>query len=92
MACTRDVCWSNAAELFYDADFDLMYSRQQQAMCGRSDGAYPYALLVYTGKITIAINLDESNDCRAGSLRPSSDNASGIESGRHNRAPEDITE
>ncbi len=92
MACTRDVCWSNAAELFYDVDFDLMYSRQQQAMCGRSDGAYPYALLVYTGKITIAINLDEGNDCRSRSPCSREDNTSATEAEYHNRAPEDITE
>jgi hypothetical protein len=92
MACTRDVCWSNAAELFHDVDFDLMYSIQQRTICGGTDSAYPYVLLVYTGKITIAINLDDGRTGHSSDRQRDRKGEASREAGRSGRPSEDITE
>ena len=62
MASTNDMCWSNSEELFTDLDLDALYSVQSERVAGNAPDQYPYMVLVYTGKITIAINLERQFD------------------------------
>jgi hypothetical protein len=57
MASIEDLCWTNAADLFGDLDLDDLYVRQVNVFGAAADHTYPYFLVVYTGKITIGINL-----------------------------------
>jgi hypothetical protein len=57
MASIEDLCWTNAEDLFGDLDLDDLYVRQVDVFGAASDQSYPYFLVVYTGKITIGINL-----------------------------------
>jgi hypothetical protein len=57
MASVVDLSWTNTAELFRDVDLDALYLRQLESMGGNPDSGYPYHILVFTGKITIGINL-----------------------------------
>ena len=43
-----------------DIDLDSLYERQLRAIGSTHTRNYPYLLLVYTGKITIGINLGNS--------------------------------
>lgn len=47
----------NAEDLFEDLDLDDLYVRQVDLFGAAADHTYPYCLVVYTGKITIGINL-----------------------------------
>jgi len=57
MASIVDLCWTSSEDLFRDLDLDALYSRQLRTVGGDSCPKYPYLVLVYTGKITIGINL-----------------------------------
>jgi len=57
MASVGDLCWTTSADLFRDVDLDFLYVRQLEVMGVKDRGEYPFHLLVFTGKITIGINL-----------------------------------
>lgn len=57
MASTVDLCWTTAEDLMREVDLDSLYERQVRAIGATRNENYPYLLLVYTGKITIGINL-----------------------------------
>jgi hypothetical protein len=57
MASVSDLCWTTSADLFRDVDLDFLYLRQLDAMRVKDREEYPFHLLVFTGKITIGINL-----------------------------------
>ncbi len=57
MASVADLCWTTCADLFRDVDLDFLYVRQLEVMGVKDRGEYPFHLLVFTGKITIGINL-----------------------------------
>jgi hypothetical protein len=62
MASIVDLCWTSSEDLFQDLDLDALYARQAQTVGGDSCPKYPYLVLVYTGKITIGINLGDGFD------------------------------
>jgi len=57
MGSVGDLCWTTSADLFRDVDLDFLYVRQLEVMRGKDPREYPFYLLVFTGKITIGINL-----------------------------------
>ncbi|MFH1115161.1 MAG: hypothetical protein V1792_14715 [Pseudomonadota bacterium] len=57
MASIADLCWTTAEDLMRDLDLDSLYVRQLRVLDGNANPAYPYLILVFTGKITIGINL-----------------------------------
>jgi hypothetical protein len=57
MASIGDLCWTSSEELFSDIDLDDLYARQILAIGADRCPRYPYLLLVFTGKITIGINM-----------------------------------
>ena len=57
MACTSDLCWNYSEDLFRDVNLDSLFALQQSALGGENCESYPYLLLLYTGKITIGIDL-----------------------------------
>ena len=57
MASIEDLCWTNAEDLFGDLDLDDLFVRQVDVFGAAADHSYPYFLVVFTGKITIRINL-----------------------------------
>jgi len=59
MASIVDLCWTSSEDLFEDLDLDALYARQLRTTGGDSCPNYPYLVLVYTGKITIGINLGD---------------------------------
>jgi hypothetical protein len=67
MASIVDLCWTSSEDLFEDLDLDALYTRQAQTVGGDSCPRYPYVVLVYTGKITIALNLGNEFEPRRGS-------------------------
>lgn len=71
MASIVDLCWTSSEDLFQDLDLDALYARQVQTVGGDSCPKYPYLVLVYTGKITIGINLGDGFE-PAGAARYSS--------------------
>jgi hypothetical protein len=66
MASIVDLCWTSSEDLFRDLDLDALYSRQLRTVGGDSCPSYPYLVLVYTGKITIGINLGDRYELREG--------------------------
>lgn len=57
MSSISDLCWTDCADLFRKVELRRMYSHQKQVLGGGGNSGYPFLILVYTGKITIAINL-----------------------------------
>jgi|GEM_PF-5958090 len=57
MASISELCWTSAEDLFRELDLDSLYARQVAVLGSFSSRNYPYLVLVYTGKITIGINL-----------------------------------
>ncbi len=57
MGSVDALSWSNAADLFEDLDLDTLYMRQVNVINKDVCKHYPYTLLVYSGKITLGINL-----------------------------------
>jgi hypothetical protein len=69
MASIADLCWTTAEDLMRDIDLDSLYLRQLRVLGGDDNHKYPYLILIFTGKITIGINL--SNGCNGeGGLGP----------------------
>jgi hypothetical protein len=66
MASIVDLCWTSSEDLFEDLDLDALYTRQLQIVGGDACPKYPYLVLVYTGKITIGINLGDGFELREG--------------------------
>lgn len=58
MASIVDLSWTNSEDLFDGVNLDTLYMIQHERVIGRNSGEYPYMILLHTGKITIAINLD----------------------------------
>ncbi len=57
MGSTSELCWTSAEDLFRELDLDSLYARQVAVLGSFSSRNYPYLVLIYTGKITIGINL-----------------------------------
>jgi len=66
MASIVDLSWTTSEDLLEDIDLDALYARQLEAIGGRHYNNYPYLILVYTGKITIGINLGTGFEPSAG--------------------------
>lgn len=81
MASIVDLCWTNSQDLFADVDLYSLYVRQLRALGAEADGDYPYHILIYTGKITIGINLGPRSDVTRGQIL-----FQDIGKGRHNNA------
>ena len=66
MASIDGLCWTAAEELFRDLDLDELYMRQIAALDLRDNHDYPYAVVIFTGKITLGISLGTTlaNDLR----------------------------
>jgi len=60
MASTAELCWTHSEELFRDVDLDALFERQHRALRSENCTEYPYLILVYTGKVTIGIELGNS--------------------------------
>lgn len=73
MASIVDLCWTSSEDLFQDLDLDALYSRQIRTVAGDSCSKYPYLVLIYTGKITIGINLGDGFEPRDGTCGNSQD-------------------
>lgn len=61
MASIADLRWTTAEDLVRDIDLDTLYLRQLSVLGGVDNHKYPYLILIFTGKITIGINL--GNGC-----------------------------
>ena len=57
MASIAGLCWTAAEDLFRDLDLDELYTRQIAALDLRDNRDYPYAVVIFTGKITLGISL-----------------------------------
>ena len=57
MGSTSELCWTSVEDLFRELDLDSLYARQVAVLGSFSSRNYPYLVLIYTGKITIGINL-----------------------------------
>jgi hypothetical protein len=70
MASIAGLCWTAAEELFRDLDLDELYMRQIAALDLRDNRDYPYAVVIFTGKITLGISLGTAlaNDLRTRGL------------------------
>jgi hypothetical protein len=73
MASIVDLCWTSSEDLFEDLDLDALYARQFRTVGGDACSKYPYLVLVYTGKITIGINLGDGFELREGARHHSQD-------------------
>ncbi|MGB6065847.1 MAG: hypothetical protein WBG50_13670 [Desulfomonilaceae bacterium] len=71
MASIVDLCWTSSEDLFENLDLDALYARQVRTVGGASCPKYPYLILVYTGKITIGINLGRGFEQQEAALRQS---------------------
>ncbi len=69
MASIADLCWATAEDLMRDIDLDSLYVRQLRVLGGNANPAYPYLILIFTGKIMIGINLGNGYDGREGQGR-----------------------
>lgn len=68
MASIVDLCWTNSQDLFADVDLCSLYVRQLRSLGAERNREYPYHLLIYTGKITIGINLGPRSDVTRGQI------------------------
>ncbi|MBI5569769.1 MAG: hypothetical protein HY914_07480 [Desulfomonile tiedjei] len=70
MASIAGLCWTAAEDLFRDLDLDELYMRQIAALDLRDNRDYPYAVVIFTGKITLRISLGTTlaRDQRTGAL------------------------
>lgn len=59
MASIVDLCWMTSEELFMDVDLDDLYLRQIRVLGADQGRAYPYLLLIHTGKITVSVSLGD---------------------------------
>ncbi len=75
MASISELCWTSAEDLFKELDLDGLYARQVAVLGSFSSRNYPYLVLIYTGKITIGINL--VNACEDGDYSGRSDRMAG---------------
>jgi hypothetical protein len=57
MGSVNELCWTSAEDLFTELNLDSLYARQVRVLGPFSSSSYPYLILIYTGKITIGINL-----------------------------------
>lgn len=62
MGSTSELSWTSAEDLFRELDLDSLYARQVAVLGSFSSRNYPYLVLIYTGKITIGINLVNARD------------------------------
>lgn len=71
MASIVDLCWATAEDLFRDLDLDDLYMRQINVLGLTDNQRYPYLVVVYTGKISLGINLGHNlgSANRSGSLQ-----------------------
>lgn len=73
MATIRDMCWAGSEELFEDVDLRRLQQGQRELLIGGTDNPYPDLLLVHTGKISIAINLECDDELWAETGPPTND-------------------
>lgn len=66
MASIVDLCWTTAEDLMRDVDLDSLYIQQLRVLGGNDNRKYPYLILIFTGKITIGINLGNGCNGEAG--------------------------
>ena len=64
MGSISELCWTSAEDLFRELDLDGLYARQVAVLGSFSSRNYPDLILIYTGKITIGINL--AHACKNG--------------------------
>jgi len=88
MGSTSELCWTSAEDLFRELDLDSLYARQVAVLRSFSSRNYPYVVLIYTGKITIGINLvnageDDDYSGRSGGRADRSSGMSGLFSRNH---------
>jgi hypothetical protein len=57
MGSVSELCWTSTEDLFRELDLDSLYARQLGVLGPFSSSNYPDLILIYTGKITIGINL-----------------------------------
>ena len=57
MGSVSELSWTSAEDLFRELNLDSLYARQVGVLGPFSSSNYPYLILIYTGKITIGINL-----------------------------------
>jgi hypothetical protein len=62
MASIAELCWTHSEELFRDVDLDALFERQHRTLRSGDCTEYPYLILVYTGKVTIGLELGNSID------------------------------
>lgn len=57
MSCSLDLCWTNVEDLFSGVNLDTLFFRQAERLKSQNAHRYPYLLLVYTGNLTMGIDL-----------------------------------
>jgi hypothetical protein len=57
MGSVSELCWTSTEDLFRELDLDSLYARQLGVLGPFSSSNYPDLILIFTGKITIGINL-----------------------------------
>jgi hypothetical protein len=83
MGSIGELCWTSAEDLFRELDLDSLYARQVAVLGSFSSRNYPSLILIYTGKITIGINLinaceDQDYSGRAGGMAGRNFRAGGL--------------
>ncbi len=57
MGSVSELCWTSTEDLFRELNLDSLYARQVGVLGPFSSSHYPDLILIFTGKITIGINL-----------------------------------
>ena len=57
MGSVSELCWTSAEDLFRELNLDSLYARQVEVLGPFTSSNYPDLILIFTGKITIGINL-----------------------------------
>ena len=62
MGSVRELCWTSTEDLFRELNLDSLYARQAGVLGPFTSSNYPDLILIYTGKITIGINLANASE------------------------------
>jgi|MudIll2142460700_1097286.scaffolds.fasta_scaffold1212226_2 hypothetical protein len=62
MGSVNELCWTSTEDLFRELNLDSLYARQVGVLGPFSSSNYPDLILIFTGKITIGINLANTSE------------------------------
>jgi len=62
MGSVSELCWTSAEDLFRELNLDSLYARQVGVLGPFTSSNYPDLIMIFTGKITIGINLANASE------------------------------